>query len=373
MARTPQQRITDISIIYKGEEPKGNLIDSNNSNYNVLLLKAFNWYSADKTKNDAHKYIREYIKKHMPSELKTFEKVDERIIIPTYGWMAKLISSGAKFSEAHLEKFTSHVTYLLNDVDKKTKIAAMPKATVQIKPTIQESIKEKIAEYIGNLEGNLDDYFLNDKEFSLYDNLKTQQIPQVYVTDIREWAQRKLAEITPVVEGNDKYLVEAYSNFGKRQLKNYFKLIQSFIDDCDKYQQYKKANRKPRVRKEKTPTQQVQSLKYMAKDDTLKLKSVTPSDIVGATQLWLYNTKTKKLTLYKTDDTKGFTVKGSTLQNYDPELSLQKTLRKPEESIKDLMSAGKVQLRKFMDNIRAKASEVNGRINADTIILRAIK
>ena len=373
MARAPQQRITDISIIYKGEEPKGLIIDSSSSNYNINLLRALNWYSIDKTKNDAHKYIKEYVKKNLPSELKTFEKVEEKAIIPTYGWIARLINTGAKLSEKDLNKFNGYLIGIINQVDSKIKAAALAVKPVQAKPTIQLSIKEKAAEYIGELEGKLDSFIKENKEFNLYDEMKAAELPQVYVPFIVEWLNKKHAEFSFLSETTDKELLEAYSNLGKRQIKSIAKLLSAFKEDCDKYQQYKKANRKPRIRKEKPAGVQVKNLKFKLKDDELGLKSVSVVDIVGATQVWLFNTKTKKLICYKTEDTKGISVKGSSLQNYDPDLSTQKTLRKPKDTIDELMSAGKVQLRKFMDSIKTKSAAVNGRINADTIILKTIK
>jgi hypothetical protein len=67
------------------------------------------------------------------------------------------------------------------------------------------------------------------------------------------------------------------------------------------------------------------------------------------------------------------TVKGSALQNWSPDKSKQKTLRKPAEQIKDLMGAGKVKLRTYINDIKAKEQAVNGRINIDTIILRIMR
>jgi hypothetical protein len=66
-------------------------------------------------------------------------------------------------------------------------------------------------------------------------------------------------------------------------------------------------------------------------------------------------------------------VKGTSIQNYEPAISEQKTLRNPDEQLKALMSAGKVQLRKFMETVKAKKADVNGRLSADTIILKAIR
>ena len=115
---------------------------------------------------------------------------------------------------------------------------------------------------------------------------------------------------------------------------------------------------------------QIRSLKYKLKDDELGITSAKAFDLVGAEQVWLFNTKTRKISVYTSESTKGMTVKGTTLQNWSPEKSKQKTLRKPEEQIKDLLALGKVKLRTFLDNIKSKEQAVNGRINIDTIILK---
>jgi hypothetical protein len=125
--------------------------------------------------------------------------------------------------------------------------------------------------------------------------------------------------------------------------------------------------------REKSPVQQVRTLRFKVTDDELGMKSVAPTDIIGAQQLWVYNSKTRKLALYKTDSARGIQCKGSTLQNYDPEMSKQKTLRRPAEQLKTLMEAGKIQLRKFMDDIGTKEQSVNGRINAEMLLLKIVK
>jgi hypothetical protein len=56
--------------------------------------------------------------------------------------------------------------------------------------------------------------------------------------------------------------------------------------------------------------------------------------------------------------------------NFNENLSICKTLRKPEEKLKEFKAAGKVQLRKFLDDINATDTKMNGRINEETILLR---
>jgi hypothetical protein len=244
-------------------------------------------------------------------------------------------------------------------------------ATTTVKRTsIQDAMKEKASEYVGELEGFIDEFVTEDKEFNLYNHLKGNQIPAPYVITVKTWAESKLAEFEEVVDSKDSQIVEGYSNFNKRKLKSMVKMFESFIADCDKYGQFKKANRKPRAVREKPAVAQVKGLKYKLKDDELGLSSARGIDLVGAEQVWLFNTKTRKLAVYTSESTKGMTVKGTTLQNWSPEKSKQKTLRKPEEQIKDLMASGKVKLRTFLDSIKSKEQAVNGRINIDTIILK---
>ena len=63
-------------------------------------------------------------------------------------------------------------------------------------------------------------------------------------------------------------------------------------------------------------------------------------------------------------------VKGTSITGFSETLSVQKTLRKPEEQLKEFKAAGKVQLRKFLDEIKAVDIKLNGRINEDSVLLR---
>jgi hypothetical protein len=103
------------------------------------------------------------------------------------------------------------------------------------------------------------------------------------------------------------------------------------------------------------------------------LKSIPAKEIIGAISLWVYIVKTKKLSLYNAEDASGFSVKGSTLTGFSTTKSETKTLRKPEKTLPEVLKGGKVALRSIMDGLTTKSAEATGRLNVDTIILRAIK
>jgi hypothetical protein len=142
--------------------------------------------------------------------------------------------------------------------------------------------------------------------------------------------------------------------------------------DCQKISSDGVKTRKPRKRKEKSPDQLVSKVKVCEEFKELNLKSVDAKTIIGAMQLWVYNTKTRKLGCYQAEDAGGFTIKGTTIQNFTESKSTHKKLRKPEVTIPELMNAGKVTLRNFLSGIRAVESPMNGRLNADIVLLRVV-
>jgi hypothetical protein len=97
---------------------------------------------------------------------------------------------------------------------------------------------------------------------------------------------------------------------------------------------------------------------------------VNPVEIIGASELWVYNSKTRKLGKYVAAAYQTLNVKGTTIINFDVDKSVCKTLRKPSEQLKEFARAGKVQLRKFLEEIRATDTKLNGRINADILLLK---
>jgi len=356
-----------------GTEPTGSRLIPDSPTYKEEIQVLFNWYSAEKKRSDAYKYYSDYVKKYRPKDYKIFQKVDEGNVITTLGWLARLVVRGAKISEEHQKRLDDNITVLVNMILVAETVEQVEEKEKRVVVNIQEAIKAKAKEYIGEIEGAIDDFIKLDKEFSLIADFKGKQIPAPYVSDIKEWAEAKLKEFQEVLDGNDSQLVEGYSNFNKRKLKAIVKMFEQFIEDCNLYGQFKKANRKPRPVREKPAVQQVKSIKYKLKDEELGLESERPVDIVGANQVWVFNTKTRKLAVYTSESTKGMTVKGTTIHNWTPEKSIQKTLRKPAEQIKELLGLGKVKLRTFMDTVKSKEQNVNGRINIDTVILKIMR
>ena len=176
-------------------------------------------------------------------------------------------------------------------------------------------------------------------------------------------------------------LKEGYSHLTKKDIKTFTLAIENLMQALDFVIETAKATRKPRKTKPKSATKLVEKLKYLKVDNKYKLASVAPDQIIGASELWVFNVKTRKIGKYVASNIdpkgmqrsgSGLSVKGTTIIGFDENNSIQKTLRKPEEKLKEFKDAGKVKLRTFLDDINAVDIKLNGRINSDTVLLKVI-
>jgi hypothetical protein len=237
-------------------------------------------------------------------------------------------------------------------------------------PTIQDRLNEKTSATIGELEGYFDDVVINaGTAFKPYDFLVAQNVPQGQLGKIETAFAKTRTELESAQSKEDEQLVEGYKHFKAADYKRIYAWLDELQKAVDQYRGVKKATKKARVKKSPTKEKLVAKLKYAKQDAVLKLVSINPVDIIGAQELWVYNTKTRKLGQYMSSTSAGLAVKGTSIENYTAK-SASKTLRKPEAQLAEFMKAGKVQLRKYMDTIKATETLLNGRINADVLLLK---
>jgi hypothetical protein len=246
-----------------------------------------------------------------------------------------------------------------------------PKAYV---PTIQDRLNEKLSATVGELEGHFDDVVTNAKTtFKPYDFLVAQNVAQAQLGKLETAFDSTRAELEAAQAKQDEQLVEGYKHFKAADYKRIYAWFDELQKAVEQYRGVKKATKKARVKKSPTKEKLVAKLKYLKQDPASKLMSINPQDIVGATELWVYNTKTRKLGKYVPGAYKtGLSVKGTSILDFDESKSVQKTLRKPEQQLAEFMKTTKVQIRKHMESIKTTETKLNGRCNEDTLLLRIL-
>lgn len=357
-------RITDANLAFAGQEPKYS-VELTQSD----LMKALAWYAQNKDKSDAFKYACDYFKKKLKIDASSVLKSK----VATFGFVCRILSNGGSLPMKNQIWFDEEVESI-KEALKNPVVEDVPVVKTNV-INIQDRIREKASECIGELEGQIDDLVLSGFKSNVapYGIFHTMNIKDAQTKYIVEWAKSKRIQFDEVLNTDDDQVKEAWSNFTKPQIKKLVAYCDQVILDCQKISGESVKTRKPRKRKQKTPEQLVAKMNYMVEFKELKLTSVKPTDIIGVMQLWVYNTKTRKLGVYHADDAGGLTVKGSGILNFSESKSIQKKLRKPEQMLPDVLSGGKVFLRNVMEGIRAVESKLTGRINGDTILLKVVK
>jgi hypothetical protein len=350
---------------YLGPEPEVN----ENSTQSELAL-AYNWFNYFYTSEDAKNFTISYLKsiKYDKDTIRKLTQV-KAIDLHNIGWNCRLLASASSLPVGTWESIEGKLKELTKDIVEEAETTEEPVVKVV---SIQDRINAKASDLIGELEEQLDVFFqegviqFDVKKWSLEKGIK----PQI-ASRIAEHFRPQYEEITEAQTGKDADLVEAYSKWRKPVLKIMGLFIKRIIDHMDGVEEAGKAIRKPRKKKVKPPHVLVAKMNYCASTDTLT--SIEPKGIIGASQLWVYNTKTRNLSVYHAVDRDGLSVRGSTITGFDEAVSVTKKLRKPEQVIPQVMTLAKVPLRQIMKDLTTTEQKATGRINTDTILLRVLK
>jgi len=266
-------------------------------------------------------------------------------------------------------------------------------------PSIQERIRDQAVEQSEDidiwLEGWIEDpNSFDPKGFDFKRHFGSKGVTQAHARKLKSFYEDTLADYDDLDRMPTKgqlakmsehdadmweQLKEGYAHVKKADIKKLRTAISELMVALDFIIDQAKATRKPRKAKPRSADKVISKLKFLKVDEKYKLASINPIDVVGANELWVFNVKTRKLGKYiaSSIDPKGLgregtglSVKGTTIIGFDEKLSVQKTLRKPDEQLKEFKGAGKVALRKFLEDINTTDTKLNGRSNLDTVLLK---
>lgn len=242
--------------------------------------------------------------------------------------------------------------------------------------TIQERVRDAAMLMTDEIEKayesfQIDPENFDPKAFKVLNLLKSSQAKAAHARIIKDFYAKDLADLEELSSGKaDEQLKEAYSHRTKKQIRTFIQFLTEVRNACDMLMQEAKVNRAPRKTKTVSKDKVIAKLKFMKTNEPLKLVSINPVDIIGAGELWVYNTKSRKLGKYVAAEFNTLSVKGTSITGFDETKSVCKTLRKPEDKLKEFKSAGKIALRKFLDDINATDTKMNGRLNEEIILLK---
>lgn len=373
---------------YTGTEPQWDAeraLKMDDATFDHKLRKSLNYYNHFYNTKSTRKHLNDWLKR---SNKLNKEMVDKYVLTAdrytpmTACSLVMAAKAGMPLKDKHVEFILTCVVEAIaksvlatNDEIESTGTAAkIAKKVVAPVITIQDRLNERLSELLGELEGRLDDSFVKKETTpKAFEFFQVEKVPGALVNKIKDHFQNKADKFTLIQNSKEADYKEAHSQYKAADWKRIQAWIASLMADCDSYTQTKKVERKPRTPRSVSKDKIVSKLKYQIDDKVLKLVSIKPVDIIGASELWVYDTKTRKLGRYMADSHLGpLSVKGTTIIGFNTATSVTKTLRKPAEQLAAFVKTTKPQVKKFMSSVTTTETQLSGRINDRTLLLRVV-
>lgn len=334
---------------------------------------ALNWYNYITDTKDCRAFLVDWFKSDK-EKLKALSQVPDKFLPRTYANTARIAMRGFPVSEVHQNRIWEKVQEVVNKRLKsdEDEPAATPVVKV-VKPVKLAST------YILSLANDEIENLINGE-----DNKNTAQILMPYKMSDKQYAdcadrlQPLLAEYAEVLElrrTDRKTLTEEQIEFadsfpfsGITLIKKIVQLIEGYINDLKK-SYISKQVAKVRKKKPKDKTKLVRGLKFLL-EDTKFGKSVDPINLLNCSEVWTFDTKTRKISKYYSPVGGGITVKGASLVGYEESMSSCKLLRKPEDQVPAFSATAKKDLTKWYSSVKSKNANVRPRLTATTLILK---
>lgn len=373
-----EKRIAFADEKYTGSEPEWNTEEAlgfDDATFDNRLRRSFYYYNYHYSQKDCKKHVVEWVKSKPDmfdkAQLSAFIRSPDRSMSMTACSLIMAHRQGMPLKARHIEFLKEAIESAISVAEPEAEEVVegdKPKAYV---PTIQDRLNEKTSEIIGELEGIFDDIATGVKNpAKLYDFLVANNVVQSQLGKYEGLFRKRKDELLLAQSKTDDQVREGYSHLKAADFKRIIGWIDDLLNAVDQYRGVKKATKKARVKKAPSKEKLVAKLKYAKTDAALKIVSINPADIIGSSELWVYNAKTRKLGKYVAAAYKQLSIKGTSIEGFDTDKSTSKTLRKPDEKLKEFAKAGKIQLRKFLDDIKATETKLNGRISTDVLLLR---
>jgi len=331
-------------------------------------LRHCNYYY---NRQDAYGWIGKWVQKNMSATaLREFKAAETWRGCISIGTVCRAHMNGAKLSEYRMDWLKTKIE---NEILKygRQSIKSNRNDAVATRVSPATLVKRKTEEYIANLESIVDSWDKLDAPFSLYSDLKSNEIPAITAKAIFDYYSRLNEELKQaIVRKPDEQLKEAYSHFKPAELKRYAVFIETLVNDAETYLTGKKSQRKPRKAKVKSAGQLVSKVKFQKESKELKITSVPAEKIIGAQIAILFNTKYNQISYLVSSSKTGFTIKGTTIQSIDDEQSFKKTVRKASENLNAIVVAPKARTQKLIDELKTTRSKTTGRLNEDVLIVK---
>ena len=345
--------------------------------YQAEFGNALSWYNYIVDAKDCRAFLSDWFKGDK-DKLKTLSKIPDKLLPRTYANSARIAMRGFPLSERDKSRIWDKVEETVNKRTKldedETVVAVAPVEKVVKKPLIASVF---VASHVNDEIENL---LIGEDVKNMPQILMPYRMADKHYLDCVEKIEPILAEFTELLEVRrlprakltdmQTQLLESYEHLtGMATVKKIVKLVESYISDLKKSHVSKQVA-KVRKKKPMDKTKLVRNIKFQKEDTALAITSVEPINLLNCSEVWTFDTKTRKLNKYYSPIGGGITVKGAALVGYEESMSNCKLLRKPETQVKEFADLAKKDLTKWYSSVKSKSAPVRARLTPTTLILK---
>ena len=348
------------------------LINDEEERYQAFKTTGY-WIHQEIANKETYKEFREWVKKHSGWDKKT-----QTSVLGCPDWRYLTIGQYAFFQNKTgwmpVQVRTWIDSKLPELIEKGNEAIAEKKAAkkvVKIKPKV---IRQELPMFLDAVELSVQALCDGKKATSVEGLLKSLPLKKDEASEAHDDLSTILDEFKEVQRVRkikprsdwDEQLVEGYSHVSRPQTKK----IVDYLEDANMQLIAMKETKVVRRKKPQDPRKIVARLRHLQADKDLNIASINPIDILGSSEVWVYDVKRKRLGLYASKMPGGLGVKGTSITGYDTDMSYEKTLRKHTEQLPQIVKKSKNALHDAVGKIRGKKMKVKTRINPNMLLLK---
>jgi hypothetical protein len=346
------------------------------ANYQSEYGNALNWYNFIVDQKDCRAFLVDWFKGDA-TKLKALSQLSDKMLPRTYANSARIAMRGFPLTDEHkariwekVEERVSKKIVLIDDEDSTpepvVKVAKKPLIAMNfIVSDVDDEIEKLInGEDTRTVSQILIPYRLTDKNY-----LDCVEKIEPILAEFAELVEVRRLPKTQLTDSQEQ-LLESYSHLTTmKSVKDIVKLLESYVSDLKKSYVSKQVA-KVRKKKPKDKSKLVQNLKFLKEDTALGVTSVEPINLLNCSEVWTFDTKTRKISKYFSPVSGSITVKGASLVGFDENFSNSRLLRKPETQVKEFSELKKNDLTKWYSAVKSKSGPVRARLTPTTLILK---
>jgi hypothetical protein len=346
------------------------------TDYQSEYGKALSWYNLIADQKDCREFLVDWFKGDA-TKLKALSQISDRMLPRTYANSARIAMRGFPLTDEHkariwekVEERVSKKTVLIEDdtaaPEPVAKVIKKPLvATTFIVSDVDDEIEKLInGEDTRTVSQILIPYRLTDKNYlDCVEKIEPILAEFAELVEVRRLPKTQLTDSQEQLRESDSHLTTMKS------VKDIVKLLESYVSDLKKSYVSKQVA-KVRKKKPKDKSKLVQNLKFLVTDTALDVTSVEPINLLNCSEVWTFDTKTRKISKYFSPVSGSITVKGASLVGFDENFSNSRLLRKPETQIKEFSELKKNDLTKWYSAVKSKSGPVRARLTPTTLILK---